>query len=220
MNLLVAGVLLAWPPFALSIYREKRAKQVYSEVLTSYLILCSSVATMLFLFSNDLFRLVAPNYTGNEAVIGILAFSYMLNGAYSLMATGLGIEEKTIHIAWPLLLSVIVNVAGYFVLIPRMGLVGAALSSLISNGLAVCLVGFVGHKYYPVRYNLPKIAKLGFVCSICVIAHKLTESTQTFVNVTMLSCLILVSYVGALIILNIVNVRQILDLKRLLFSQR
>lgn len=205
INMIVMGFLLAWSPFALSIHKQNNAKQIFSKVLTYYLLVCSTIIIAIHLGSRELLHLIAPSYTGAEGVVGLLSFSYMLVGAYSIVCIGVTITGNSFHIAWPSILGSVINIIGYMVLIPLIGITGAAWSSLIANLAAVVFLFFMNQKYYPIDYELSKLARLAFVCAAAYAAGALIGTGYASANAILLKVSVFSGYLVFLFASGIVN---------------
>lgn len=212
INMIVMGFLLAWSPFALSIHKQNDAKKIYSKVLTYYLLACSTIIIAIHLGSKELLGLIAPSYAGAEGVIGLLSFSYMLVGAYSIVCIGVTITGNSFHIAWPSILGSVINIIGYMVLIPLIGITGAAWSSLIANLAALVFLFFINQRYYPIDYEVSKVVKLAFVCVSAYVAGALIGPGFSAANAIMLKALIFAGYVVFLFASSVVNRGELVKL--------
>jgi O-antigen/teichoic acid export membrane protein len=88
------------------------------------------------------------------------AFAYVLYGVFTIVTTGLNLESQTRRL--PLIMggAAIGNVALNLLLIPALGYLGAAISTLISYaGLAVA-GGVVSQRVYAVPWEVGRVAAL------------------------------------------------------------
>ncbi|HEY8408324.1 MAG TPA: oligosaccharide flippase family protein [Gaiellaceae bacterium] len=134
----------AWPAFAYSIEDDRDAKRTYSFVLTYLLTFASWVSLALGALSPWIVELLTnPRYQRAEKGVALLAFAGAVYAGYTVLAIGSGRARKT---QWNWVVTGIgaaVNVALNFWLIPRYGMVGAAVSTA-----AAYVVLFVGMTVY------------------------------------------------------------------------
>jgi len=92
---------------------------------------------------NPAFRAAAP-------VIPVVALAYLLHGVFLLTSIGIGIERRARY--YPLVTgaAAAANVAANFVLIPRLGMMGAAWATVLSYAV-MALAGFtISRRLFPI----------------------------------------------------------------------
>ncbi|HET8527372.1 MAG TPA: oligosaccharide flippase family protein [Gaiellaceae bacterium] len=134
----------AWPAFAYSIDDDRDAKRTYSYVLTYLLTFASWLALALGALAPWWVELLTnPRYQRAEKGVALLAFAGAVYAGYTVLAIGSGRARKT---QWNWVVTGIgaaVNIGINFWLIPRYGMVGAAISTA-----AAYVVLFVGMTVY------------------------------------------------------------------------
>ena len=157
--LAVAPFSLAWAATFWEIASKPGARQTYARVMTGFVILAGFIALGLAALSTDALRvLFRAEFEPSRFVVPFSAFAYVLYGIYSIGATGLNIEGRTGVLPVTLWASAIVNVVLNLVLIPSIGYLGAAVSTLLSYGLLAVSTTAAGQRYYPVPWDIPRIA--------------------------------------------------------------
>jgi O-antigen/teichoic acid export membrane protein len=134
----------AWPAFAYSIDDDGDAKRTYSFVLTYLLTFASWVSLALGALAPWLVELLTnPRYQRAEKGVALLAFAGAVYAGYTVLAIGSGRARKT-QFNWVVTgVGAAVNVGLNFWLIPKYGMVGAAISTA-----AAYVVLFVGMTLY------------------------------------------------------------------------
>lgn len=171
MMLVVSMFDYAWRPFFLNIAKEKDAKQIFSGILTYFTGFCTIVLIVLTFFIEDIIKIPLPGrgtligakYWAGIYIVPIVLFAYIFNGIYINLMPGIYFEKKTKFLPFITGLGAIVNVAGNFILIPVMGLYGAAIATLLSYISMAVYIYFVTKKFYPVKYEFKKIYLLIFI---------------------------------------------------------
>jgi O-antigen/teichoic acid export membrane protein len=160
-GLIVGPFSLAWEPFLWSIAKEKNAKDTYSAVLTYFTLVAMAVALVLSVLSRQVLEIMAaPAFYGAYQVIPLIAVSYVLYGGYIILAIGITLERKTKYIALIVGIGAVVNMGLNYLLIPRYGMMGAAVATLIAFLLLPIGSYLVSRRYYSVQYEWGRIARI------------------------------------------------------------
>ena len=149
----------AWPAFAYSIEDDHDAKRTYSFVLTYLLAFASWIALGLGALAPWLVEAMTdPRYQRAEKGVALLAFAGAVYAGYTVLAIGSGRARRT-QLNWIVTgAGAAVNVGLIVWLVPRYGMVGAAVATL-----AAYLVLFIGMTWYaqhvyPVSYQWRRVA--------------------------------------------------------------
>ena len=120
----------AWPAFAYSIKSDDEAKQTYAWVLTYLTLITCWISLALGVLSPWLARLLTkPEFYGGARVVSLLAFAGVAFTAYTVVAIGVGRARKT-QFNWVVTgVAAALNIGMNFVLVPRYGMIGAAIST-------------------------------------------------------------------------------------------
>jgi len=178
MMLIVSMFEFAWRPFFLNNAKEPNAKQVFSKVLTIFIILTSFIFLTASVFIEDIVKLKLPfniyligkPYWDGLSIVPVILFSYLLYGIYINLMAGIYIEKKTKYLPLITGLAALTNVIANFVLIPLYSYMGAAIATLLSYLVMMLSIYYFSQKYYPVNYEYKKIGliflSLGIVTSL------------------------------------------------------
>lgn len=177
MNLLVSAFSFAWHPFFLSTVKEENAKEIFSKVLTYVMVVCLGVFLLVSLFIDHLVRLKIGSITlfGKEfwectTVVPVLMFAYIPYAAHVNFLIGIYVEKKTGYLPLSTGLGMAANLAANFLLIPVMGMTGAAWARVIAYTVMAGVLYPIGQRLYPVPYEFGRIAKLGAVVAVIFLA--------------------------------------------------
>ncbi|MFL5954437.1 MAG: lipopolysaccharide biosynthesis protein [Gaiellaceae bacterium] len=163
---LMIAFRLAWPAFAYSIEDDTTAKRTYSFVLTYLLFLCCWVSLALGTLAPWIVRVLAPSspafYRADKAV-GLLAFASTAYAGYTVLAIGIGRARRT-QFNWIVSgAAAALNVALNFVLIPRYGMMGAAISTAAAYVALFVGMTLNSQQVYPVPYQWRRVLTLSSV---------------------------------------------------------
>ena len=162
----VAGVITfvmvafrtAWPAFAYSIEDDGEARRTYSFVLTYLLAFASWVALCIGALAPWWVRLLTdPRYQRAEKGVPLLAFAFALYAGYTVLAIGSGRARRT-QFNWVVTgAGAAASIGLNFWLIPRWGMVGAAISMVISYVILFLGMTLYAQRVYPVAYQWRRV---------------------------------------------------------------
>jgi O-antigen/teichoic acid export membrane protein len=184
----------AWPAFAYSIEDDREARRTYSFVLTYLLAAASWFALALGALAPWLVSLLtSAGYQRADRGVALLAFAFAIYAGYSVLAIGSGRARKT-QLNWVVTgVGAAVNIALNFWLIPRYGMVGAAISTLAAYVVLFAGMTVYAQSVYPVPYQWRRIATVvGSAAGLTVLARALHLSlAPTFALVAIYPLLLL-----------------------------
>ncbi len=149
----------AWPAFAYSIDDDREARRTYSFVLTYLLALASWVALALGALAPWWTTLLTdPKYQRAEKGIALLAFAGAIYAGYTVLAIGSGRARRT-QLNWVVSgVGAAANVGLNFWLVPRYGMVGAAISTVVAYAVLFGGMTLYAQHVYPVAYQWRRVA--------------------------------------------------------------
>jgi O-antigen/teichoic acid export membrane protein len=148
----------AWPAFAYSIEDDRDARRTYSFVLTYLLVVASWIALALGALAPWLTAaMTSPRYQRAEEGIALLAFAGAVYAGYTVLAIGSGRARRT-QLNWVVTgIGAAVNVGLNFWLIPRYGMVGAAISTAAAYVVLFLGMALYAQHVYPVAYQWRRV---------------------------------------------------------------
>jgi O-antigen/teichoic acid export membrane protein len=150
-----------WRPKMFEFAKREDAKDIYSVMLTYFLFLEIFLALGISVLIKDVLVIISsPEYHSAYKVVPLILLSYILWGAYFHVQVGILLKKKTRNIAYVVTISAVSNLLFNYVLIPRIGIWGAAFSTLASFGIMFVLNYLISNRIYHVRYEFVRICKL------------------------------------------------------------
>jgi O-antigen/teichoic acid export membrane protein len=174
MVLMLTAFRNAWPAFAYSIEDEAEAKRTYAWVLTYLVAITAWVATGLGLLAPWLVGwLAADPFASASRVVPLLAFSAVAFSGYIVVAIGVGRARRT-QFNWVVAAAgAAVNVALNLALIPRYGMLGAAIATLAAYATMFVGMAWWAQRIYPVRYQWRRVVTAMLAGAGLVVVGKL-----------------------------------------------
>ena len=204
----------------------KKEKKDYTEVVkfAEFIILVYSVIALgLSLFSSDIVSiLVNRSYGEAWKVIPLLSFAYVFNGVYFFFVNIFNYKKQAVKFV-PLLslFSAIINISLNFVLIPKLGMFGSALATLISMIFLSLTTYFGSRKFLNIGFGYIKMITpvliTSLMASFVYIDFGLSFWTNFFLKIIhMILCLVVLYLVyrktfGENLEKQVINIKKYLD---------
>ena len=161
IGLAIGAFQLAWGPILFSLEKEKNAQEIYARVLTYFILLCGFMTLAVSLFGREIIMLIStPAYYRASQVIPLIASAYLLNGIYFVVAVGINLKNKTIYFTYAMATAAVLNLVLNYMLIPKYGMMGAAIATLISYFIAALGIFCSSVRFYPIEYEWKRIGKI------------------------------------------------------------
>lgn len=162
----------AWPAFAYSIEDDKAARRAYAFVLTYLLTFASWLSLALGALAPWLVELLNSSYHRAQEGVALLAFAFAIYAGYTVLAIGSGRARKT-QLNWVVTgVGAAANIALNFWLIPRYGMVGAAISTAAAYVVLFLGMMVYANSVYPVPYQWRRVVTaLGTAVALNVAAR-------------------------------------------------
>jgi O-antigen/teichoic acid export membrane protein len=227
MMILVAVFEYAWKPFYLSRFEDKDAKDLFSRILTFFIIVSS------FVFLGTVFlmdfvvripfiggRFINPAFWVGLDLIPLVLTAYFFNGMFINFACGPYITKKTNYLPIAIGTGALLKISFNFLLIPYIGYYGAGISSILGYLASAIVLLIINKKIYPIEYNWGKIILvIVYVVIFYTLGKYITRDMDFIVSLIIRLGLIIVF--GATIILSrIITKSEIDKIKTLIFNRK
>jgi O-antigen/teichoic acid export membrane protein len=167
MMLIVGMFDYAWRPFFLNHSKDPDAKSLFSKVFTYYILGAMSIFLTVSLFIEDIIHMkffgkqfFPPVYWQGVEIVPWVLLAYVFTGVYVVFVVGIYLEKKTKYLPLVTGAGALLNVGANFILIPMIGILGAALSTLLSYAVMAIGIYFASQRFYYVEYEWQKVIKI------------------------------------------------------------
>lgn len=211
----------AFIPYKFKIYKDKDGKEKIKEVLKYFNFISWFCILGLSIFSKMFIRILSTQeYIQGFRIVPIIAFSYYLYGLGDFYCIGFQIANKTIIDSVILIFAAIINIGLNIVLIPQIGIYGAAISTVLSYLFTNIMYYIFGKKYYKLDIGNLNPLKFGIVYISIYIVYLLFNKIgfNTYFQIVFDSILCIL-YVILCILLRLVSYKEIVSsIKKLLIK--
>ena len=164
-NLAVSSFTLAWKPYLVRAAKEPGAERTFARIMTLTVAMLALLFLAVSLLADDLvafeffgYHLIESRYWSGLQVIPVVLASYVFYGVYINLTVGCDLAGRTHYYAWTTGIAAAFNISLCFLLIPSMGMMGAAWATLAAYALLAGLLYFLTRKFYPVTYQWGRMA--------------------------------------------------------------
>jgi O-antigen/teichoic acid export membrane protein len=223
MMLFVSMFQFAWQPFFLKHASDDNAKQLFARVFTYFTIAGSIIVVFLSLFMENITELgfggvhfLGEAYWGGRNIIPVILLGYLFYGFYVNFNASFYIKEKSIPIPVLLGAGALVNVALNFLLIPFIGIMGAALATLGSYVVISAFFFWYGRKLFEIDYEFRKIFSiLGLIAVVFIIYYLFIsgENVSFFIKL-----IIAIGFVTSIVFTGVLSLRELSVMKEMAFG--
>jgi len=139
-----------------------RQRQFIRRSATLYYLLAVLAALALSMYAKEIVMLLArrPEYWPCWVIIPVVSLAFAQQTLGLFLEWGMIMRNKSLHMSGVLLVSAAVNIGLNFVLIPRYGIMGAAVATVVSYGLWNVLKGYYSARFYDLRFDLRRLAQI------------------------------------------------------------
>jgi O-antigen/teichoic acid export membrane protein len=167
MMLIVGMFDYAWRPFFLNHAKDPDAKPLFAKVFTYFILGAMTIFLTVSFFIEDIIRMkffgkqfFPPVYWQGVEIVPWVLLAYVFTGAYVVFVVGIYLEKKTKYLPLITGAGALLNVGANFALIPMIGILGAALSTLLSYIVMAVGIYFTSQRFYRVEYEWKKVLKI------------------------------------------------------------
>ncbi|MFH1509068.1 MAG: polysaccharide biosynthesis C-terminal domain-containing protein [bacterium] len=158
---LVTPFQMAWPTISYRLANEPDSKKTFARIFTYFFLLASAAALGISIFDEALITIMSPaEYITAATIVPLVAFSYVFYGLHFVLAQGIHIVEKTKYYPWVIIIPAVLNFGLNYFFVPRFGMMGAAITTIISFAIVIFLTYLVANKYYPVKQEWLRLFKI------------------------------------------------------------
>lgn len=169
----------AWQPFFLKISQQSNAKQVFARVLTYFVMTSGLMVLLATLFIRDIltwhffgkFYFLGEAYWPGISIIPVILLSYCFFGVYVILTPGFYITKKSNYMILFTGSAALINILTNLILLPKIGIWGAALATLISYITMALTIYLVSNKVYAIPIEWPRLAKMFWLMAIFMVLY-------------------------------------------------
>lgn len=211
--LLSAAIGQAWVPRLFRLYERDKAHaaEVVGASITYYLFALGLAALGLSALAPELIDLItAPAYAPASQVVPLLALGAVAYGTTMLTSSGMTLTYRTGRLSTFSAGAAVCNVLLALLLVPRLGMAGAAIASLLGYTVLTCAYLVASQRVWRVNLEPRRLAATALTLTLTVVAASLLRSESVWLRL-----LLVPAYVVAVTLVGGATARDIRILREL-----
>lgn len=157
MTIFTQAFRYAAEPFFFQYEKEKDSKEIYARLLNYFVIISGLIFLGAMLYIDIVILFIGEEFRVGKHVIPILLFANIFLGIYYNLSIWYKLTNKTKYGAILSFIGLSITVALNIYWIPKIGYLGSAWATFVCYASMMLLSFIFGRKFYPVKYNYPKI---------------------------------------------------------------
>lgn len=212
MMIFVSLFEYAWRPFFMRqhLKDDAQARLLFSRVFT-YFMAASLIGFLALAWGLPLIvstpihghRLLKEPYLVGLPIIPVVLLAYVFQGMYTNFIAGIYIKERNKSLPFITGLGAVVNIVVNVLLIPRYGMLGAAIATLLAYVVMAIAIYRVAQKAYFVAYEWPRVRLVAAVIALAYAVERFLVVGGVLVvpgQIFMAQAVLFASAIGALFV--------------------
>lgn len=190
-------------PFFFSYAKNDDAPIKYATV-TKYFVIFGSLAMLTIVIFSDLiktFYIPQEDYWFAMEIVPYVILANLMLGIYTNLSVWYKIQDKTKIGAYISIVGAIVTVVFNYLLIPIIGLVGSAITTLLAYATMMLISYIMGQKSYPIPYNKKSITLYLGTSTLFTFIYFYNFRENYFIGITFLLIFVAIIYFNEKVII-------------------
>jgi O-antigen/teichoic acid export membrane protein len=197
--MVIAPFNLIWQTYMYELAKEKNASEIYGRVLTYFTFVLVFTGLAISIPSREIIRIITiPAFFRASGVIPMIVSAYVLSGVNIIFQAGLLVKGKSHYIGIITFSTAVLNLMGNYFFVSTLGIIGAAISTIISFLFMATCMGLVSLRVYPFRIEYLRIIKIVLIAAIIYILSRFMRSEDLYLSLLFKAILILAFPFGLL----------------------
>ncbi len=177
----------AWRPFFMRQHKtdDAKARLLFARIFTYFLLIAGGAFLLLsfflpYILSTPIFgrQLLRNDYLSGMNIIPVILFAYIFQGMYTNFIAGIYIKERNKVLPLITGIGAVVNIIVNILLIPVLGIMGAALATLAAYAVMAYAIYLPSKKAYPVPYEWKRVGLLSLDIGVIFALERLIVLTD------------------------------------------
>jgi O-antigen/teichoic acid export membrane protein len=166
-TLLVVPFAQIWNPMMIEYRAHANVREFFSRIVSYYFLASAVILVTACVFARTALPFIArsESYMAASPVILLVMTGYLLNGSANILAAGLIYERRISRIAVIYYAIAALNIGLNFYFIPRFGITGAAVTSLLTYALMPAVIYFDSSRYFPIHFETGRLARIAAIAA-------------------------------------------------------
>lgn len=194
MTIFIQMFRFASEPFFFGHAKDRNAPTLYAKVMTYFVIFCLLIFLGVMFYMDILQHFVGRNgsdYREGLRIVPIILIANMFYGIVFNLSIWFKLSDKTYYGTIIAVIGSIVTLLCFFILIPRIGYMGAAIAHLACYAVMMSVSYFWGQRIMPIPYQIGRITIYCIVAAILFFVSTLTSEMSALLKLSLNTMMIL-----------------------------
>ncbi len=212
MNLFTQAFKFAAEPFFFRHSDRADSPLIYARVGQAFALVGSMAMLGILLYLDLIQYLIAPSFRSGLNIVPLLLLAYLFLGIYYSFSIWYKLTDQTKFGAYISTGGAIIVLVLNYLLIPRIGYLGAAWAAVACFGFMTISSYLIGQRYYPVPYPIHKMV-FYIVLALAIYALSLWVRPQILWQVLLINTGLMAGYLGIIGWLEWKNIKAVISKK-------
>ncbi len=174
---------MIWSTIRMQYAEDQNNREFVSKVISYYSVIGTFLVVSISIFAKEIISLfiVENSYVDAYRVVPWVMLAHLIYGYVNIIDFGIYMHKKIIYYVYIFLLGAGFNVLLNYFFLPKFGYTVAAVNTLITYAVIICIVYFLSNRLYRININWSKITPLIMSFIVIIIGVK---SIEDFVKVS------------------------------------
>lgn len=173
MTLFVQTFRYAAEPFFFNRSTQQDAKELYATVMKYFVMVTTLIFLGIMMYIDVVLFFIGEEFRVGADVVPILLLANLFLGVFYNLSIWYKLTGHTLYGAYIAIFGAALTLLFNFILVPKIGFMGAAWATFICYASMMIISYWVGRKYYPINYNSKKI---GFYIGTSIVLFLFSKS--------------------------------------------
>ncbi|MGE5178135.1 MAG: oligosaccharide flippase family protein [Bacteroidota bacterium] len=176
-TLVVASFFQVWNARSFEVAADPEAPAFYARVFSYFTLGLVTAGLGMSLVIRDVIGIVAPpSYAAAAGLVPLVVLAYVLNGIGTYFELGLKLRNRTPLLGAIFAGTCVLCLGLYWLLIPRYGMFGAVLATILAFAVKAVWVYRAGSRAYPIRFEFGRLIPASLLGAAVWVARDLVPS--------------------------------------------
>lgn len=193
--------------FKFQVWKEKNSEGKFNNMFRAYHVIGCLIILGISFYSKILIKILSSDeYLIAANLVPLILYSYFLYGENEFFSLGIQLKNKTYITSFIMLIGGGVNIVLNILFIPKFGMYGAAVATLISYWIINIINTIISKRFHKVKYNY-KIAYIidGIALSIYIIYLALSNLFNNIIINGIAGIIMLALYIIIITVMKIIS---------------
>ncbi len=203
MTIFIQMFRFASEPFFFGHAKDRNAPTLYAKVMTYFVIFCLLIFLGVMFYMDILQHFVGrtgSDYREGLVIVPIILIANMLYGIVFNLSIWFKLSDKTYYGTIIAIIGSVMTLLCFFILIPKIGYMGAAVAHLACYGVMMLVSYFWGQRVMPIPYQVGRILIYCILAAILFFVSTLTAELSIVLKLSLNTLMILI-FIGVVFIM-------------------